>query len=166
MFKRIFFIITSLSFFGCSAPNVKPEDANLIEAAVNISSGEFDNQLSRKQFKLKNSQDTLNSEAEKNKSLKKQLQSLTVQKQVLDRQLVTLQNESARLSQQINQTRTATNLQKAQRNKQMNRIKKLNSSISKLKRKKASASGNKEYKTKIANLEQEIQVLRKMISNQ
>lgn len=167
MFKRVFFIIiTSLSFLGCSAPGVKPEDANLIEAAVNISSGEFDSQLSRKQFKLKNSQDALNSEAEKNQSLNKQLQSLTVQKQALDRQLTVLQGESVRLNKQINQTRAATSLQQEQRDKQVSRIKKLNSSILKLKGQRASANGNNKYKSKIANLKQEIQVLRKMISNQ
>jgi len=167
MFKRVFFLtITSLSFLGCSAPGVKPENANLIEAAVNISSGEFDGQLSRKQFKLKNSQDALNSEAEKNQNLKNQLQSLVAQKQALDRQLATLQGESTQLTQQINQTRAATSLQQAQREKQVSRIKKLNSSISKLKRKRVSASGNENYKSKITNLKQEIQVLRKMISNQ
>jgi len=88
------------------------------------------------------------------------------QKQALDRQLATLQGESTQLTQQINQTRAATSLQQAQREKQVSRIKKLNSSISKLKRKRVSASGNENYKSKITNLKQEIQVLRKMISNQ
>ena len=167
MIKQIFFIsISSLSLLGCSATGVKPEDASLIEAAVNISSGEFDNQLSREQFKLKNSQNALNNEAEKNQKLKKQLQSLAAQKQALDRQLVVLQGESARLSQQIKQTRAATSHQQAQRNKQVSKIKKLNASISKLRGQRATASGNNQYKSQIVNLKQEIQVLRKMISNQ
>lgn len=167
MFKRISLItIISLGFSGCSAPGVKPEDANLIEAAVNISSGEFDNQLSRKQFKLKNSQDALSSETEKNKKLNQQLLSLSAQKQALDRQLVVLQGENTRLTQQANKTRAATNVQQGQRDRQISKIKLLNSSITKLKRNRASVKGNEVYKSQIINLNQEIQVLRKMISNQ
>lgn len=167
MFKRILYItISSLSLLGCSAPGVKPEDANLMEAAVNISSGEFDNQLSRKQFELKNSQDALNNEAEKNQKLKKQAQSLAAQKQALDRQLAVLQSESTRLSQQISQTRAATSHQQEQRDNQVSKIKKLNSSITKLKGQRATASGNNQYQLKVENLKLEIQVLRKMISNQ
>ncbi len=166
MFNRIIFIAILLSLSACSAPGVKPEDANLLEAAVNISSGEFDSQLSREQFKLKNSQDALNAEADKNQSLNAQLQSLTVQKKALDRQLVVLQVENRKLTQQANQTKAINSLQKAERKKQVYKIEKLNSSISKLKRKRVSAGGNTEYKTKITALQREINVLRKMISNQ
>ncbi|MCF6189824.1 MAG: hypothetical protein L3J51_05065 [Cocleimonas sp.] len=166
MFNRIIFIATFLSLSACSAPDVKPEDANLLEAAVNISSGEFDSQLSRKQFKLKNSQDALNAEADKNQKLNTQLQSLTVQKKAFDQQLDVLQAENRRLTQQANQTKALNSLQKAERKQQVNKIKRLNSSISTLKRKRVSAGGNKEYKAKITALQQEINVLRKMISNQ
>ncbi len=166
MFNRIIFIAALISLSACSAPNVKPEDANLLEAAVNISSGEFDNQLSREQFKLKNSQDALNAEADKNQNLNAQLQSLTVQKKAFDRQLDVLQAENRSLTQQANQTKALNSLQKAERKQQVNKIKRMNSSISKIKRKRASAGGNKEYKTKITALQQEINVLRKMISNQ
>jgi len=167
MFNRIILItVVSISLSSCSAPGVKPEDANLLEAAVNISSGEFDSQLSRKQFKLKNSQDALNAEADKNQNLNAQLQSLTVQKQALDRQLVSLQAENSRLTQQVNKTRATSNTQKAERDQQIKKITRLNFSISKIKQKKASAGGNKEYQTKITSLQQEIKVLRKMISNQ
>jgi len=166
MFNRIIFIAVLVSLSACSAPNVKPEDANLLEAAVNISSGEFDSQLSREKFKLKNSQDALNAEADKNQNLNAQLQSLTVQKKAFDRQLDVLQAENRRLTQQANQTKALNSLQKSERKQQVNKIKRLNSSISKIKRKRASAEGNKEYKTKITALQQEIKVLRKMISNQ
>ena len=166
MFNRIIFIAILLSLSACSAPGVKPEDANLLEAAVNISSGEFDTQLSREKFKLKESQDALNAEADKNQNLNTQLQSLTVEKKAFDRQLDILQAENRKLTQQANQTKALNSLQQAERKQQVYKIKKLNSSISKLKRKRASAGGNKEYKEKITALQREINVLRKMISNQ
>jgi len=166
MFNRFMFIAISISLSACSAPNVKPEDANLLEAAVNISSGEFDSQLSREQFKLKNSQDALNAEADNNQSLNAQLQSLTVQKKLLDRQLVALQVENRSLIQQSNQNKALNSLQKTERKQQVNKIKKLNSSISTLKKQRASAGGNQAYEKKITALQREIEVLRKMISNQ
>lgn len=167
MFNRVLIIaITTISFSGCSAPGVKPEDANLLEAAVNISSGEFDSQLSREQFKLKSSQDALNAEAEKNQNLNKELQSLTIQKQALDRQLAVIQAENTRLTQQTNLTKATTSIQQTKRDKQIRRIRRLNSSISKLRGNKASVGGNKEFQSKITSLQQEIKVLRKMVSNQ
>lgn len=164
--RVIFTILSSLSLIACSAPGVKPEDANLLEAAVNISSGEFDTQLSREQFKLNESQATLNKEADKNQRLTGQLQTLEIEKKALDNQLTTLQQENALLVQQTNETKAATVAQQNQREQQLRKIRAINSSVSKLKNGNVSPEGNDEYKEKISSLEQEITVLRQMISNQ
>lgn len=167
MFNRVIFIVfLSLNLFACSAPGVKPKDANLLEAAVNISSGEFDGQLSRKKLKLEQSEDLLNSETDKNQSLNRNLQTLKIEKQALDTQLVALQNENFRLTQQSNKTKAATSIQQNQRDEQIIKISELNSSISQLKRKRVSSKGNNKYKARVTSLQQEINVLRKMISNQ
>jgi len=162
----IFSVISGLS--ACSAPGVKPKDANLFEAATNISSGEFDSQLSRKKFKLKNSQNAITKENTQNQALNKQLDSVKAQKQVLDKQLLVLQSQNKSLFYQANQTRDINSAQQTKRNLQIEKINKLNVSISNFKanQRKASSSSNKAYKVKVDSLKREIDVLRKMINNQ
>lgn len=169
MFNRLLIItIIPITISACSAPGVTPEDANLFEAATNISSGEFDNQLSREKFKLKSSQDAVNKESNQNINLTRELQSVTLQKQALDKQLAVLQNQNNRLFQQANQTKAQNSIQQDKRNQQIVKIRELNSSISKFKhtQHKTSSSGNKKYQSIILSLQQEINVLRLMISNQ
>lgn len=168
MSNRLLIIAIASSISACTAPGVKPDDANLFEAATNISSGEFDNQLSRKRLELKSSQDAVNRENAKSQNLNKELNSVTAQKQALDKQLNTLQIQNNQLLQQANKTRAKNSIQQAKRNQQIEKIKQLNSSISNFKRKqhKVSSSSNIEYKSKVSSLKQEISVLRQMISNQ
>jgi chromosome segregation ATPase len=168
MHNQLLIIIIISGLSACSAPGVKPKDANLFEAATNISSGEFDSQLSRKKFKLKKSQDVVNAENTQSQDLNKQLHSVKAQKQVLDKQLVTLQKQNKALFYQANQTRAINSAQQTKRNLQVAKIKKLNLSISdfKAKQRQASTSSNSEYKVKVDSLKNEINVLRKMISNQ
>lgn len=168
MFNRLLTIAVISSLSACSAPGVKPEDANLFEAATNISSGEFDSQLSRKKFKLRESQGAVKQGNTQNQTLTKQLLTVKAQKQVLDKQLVILQNQNKALFHQANQTKAKNNEQQIKRNQQVSKIKTLNLTISKFKAKqrKVSISSNYEYKGKVDALKNEINVLRKMISNQ
>jgi len=167
MFNRTtYIIIFSFGLISCSAPDVKPQDANLLEAAVNLSSGEFEGQLTREQFKLQESRELLDKESEKEHRLNTELQTLTSQKQSLDNQLANLQNENRRLVQLSNQTKAETISQQRQRQRQQSKINSLNTSITKLKGANVSQEGNDEYKTKISSLQKEIELLREMISNQ
>jgi len=164
--RKTYIVFLSFSLFSCSAPGVKPQDANLLEAAVNLSSGEFEGQLSRDQLKLQESREILNTQSNENQRLNTELESLVLQKQSLDSQLINLQTENLRLEQLANQTKAKTAIQQIERDKQQAKVRALNSSINKLKNKNVSQEGNKEYESKVLSLQQEIGLLRQMIINQ
>ncbi|MGI9302605.1 MAG: hypothetical protein ACR2RB_07855, partial [Gammaproteobacteria bacterium] len=54
---------------GCAAPGVKPEDANIFQAAGNLATGEFEEQLERERLKLLDAEQKLGQEKASNAAL-------------------------------------------------------------------------------------------------
>jgi len=171
-------LLTVVSILSaCSAaPNVTAEKATLFQAAGNLGSGEFDRQLKRKNLDLGNSR-TEQKNAQRNQQL---LQAnLTQSRNELAQikiALTAVENENARLAKKISQLKTSTAQQKSKKSRALAKISRLNKNTKKLrttvKQQKtiqyksiSQKSKFNPYKSQLASLQQEVNVLREMLVN-
>lgn len=158
-----FAALFGMSLAACSAPGVAPKDANLAQSIGNLSSGEYDKQLQRKQLTLDAAQQELATAQRQQQQLQAELAAKKQELSALDAELVALERSNQQLEKTITAQRAQTRQQQARKQQALARLKGVRKKIAAAKAARpAPSADNRAYKQQISHLKGEIKVLQEM----
>lgn len=167
--KKNIFVLTLLPIFAfsCSAPGVKPKDANFFEAAGNIRTGEFERQYQARQLNLLDTKNTLKSNKNQSRQLNMNLAIASAEKNQLDTDIKNLENKNKKLRKDINRELKANRINKKKNTSLTKKLNAINNKIVKTKEKlKKGIINNSQYKKESKEINKQIVALRTILLNQ
>ena len=162
-------VLTSLCILvsACCSPGIKPEDANLFQASCGIASGEFEKQLESDKAQLASSQQNLEEEELTTQTLETDLESMKAERARLLIKLDKMEHENRQLEVKIGKMRADSENEKDQQANSRAELIKIQGELEALKQKAAVEQETlQQYHSEAARLQQEIEVLRMIISAQ
>ena len=152
---------------ACCSPGVKPEDANIFQASCGIASGDFDKQLEGDKKQADSSRQALEEEKSKSQTLETDLVARKAEHGRLLTELDAMEKENRQIAEQIGKMQVNTVQAKQQQADQQAELVRIQGRLEALKQ-KASVGQDAlhEYRSEASRLQQEIEVLRMIISAQ
>ena len=165
--KLLLLVSLCVLLSSCCSPGVRPEDANLFQAACGIASGEFDRQLENDRNQATSSQKVLEAEKSRSQTLKTDLDKRKAERDRLLIELDEMEKENRRIDAQIRNMRADSAKAKQERTRLQTELRKIQDQLEVLKL-KASAEQDAfyQYNAEVSRLKQEIATLRMIISIQ
>lgn len=155
-------LILSGLISSCASEGVTPEKSNIFQAGRNLSNGEFDRQLGRKELNLANSENELAQEQRRNTSLRSTLAQDKAELRRLRLELANVEKENLSIETRISKIKTNTAQQKR---KKANVLSRLNKIKKKTRTTKSLDGSSGQYKIQIRQLQHEVKALREMLIN-
>lgn len=163
------FLGLSLSLSGCATTNVgagvAPQDSNIFQAGVNLSTGEYDRQLERKRLELERTQQTETNVEKENKRLEYEVDYQRDNLQSLQDQVAWLKQENEQIAQSIEQQKAQTQAQQKQKAETLAKVERIRAEIRALE-KTQQYMQNEDYQRRIQLLSAEVRALRSLASKQ
>ncbi len=165
------------SISACSAPGVSAKDSNVFQAAGNLRTSEFNQQLQRKNLDLNASANNLNNERNKQASLQASLNQQRKELNNIKSELAKIEQENTQLDLKISQLKDDTSQQRYKKSKALKKLSgiKKNTKVirtviiktvpARQKQASSSSNSNKKYKKQLVALNKEVKVLREMLIN-
>ena len=152
---------------ACCSPGVKPEDANLFQASCGIASGDFDKQLEDDRKQATSSRQVLEDEKSRSQTLETDLEARKAERDRLLSELDAMEKENRQIEAQIGKMQADSVNAKQQQADQMAELVRIQGQLEAL-RQKASVEQDTlhQYRSETSRLQQEIEVLRMIISAQ
>jgi chromosome segregation ATPase len=154
-------IIAVLCLSACCTPGIRPEDANIFQAACGISTGDFDRQVEAAQDEAQKSESMLETEKTRSQRLEGELAVRKQERQRLEYQLARLIESTSEYEAQILAIRTETDDDLRQRENWLEQIARINAEMEHLQSQQSKLSIEL-FQQKIEALKQEIEVLRRI----
>lgn len=158
------FILISVT--ACCTPGVKPEDANIFQAACGISSGEYERQSLALQIEAGASADSVSREQAANDSLMKISSDKQAQIRHLQAQLNMLNEENRQLQAEIDAMEASTQQQVTLKQKQQAQLDQVNSDLRILEARLAKGQADSLEQQEMERLQQEVATLRRVLISQ
>ncbi len=151
---------------ACCSPGVKPEDANIFQAACGVSSGQYQQDLEASEKEAAKSREEVNLEAERSRDLENELQTSQNRYQKAQMELNRLEQDNRTLERNIAAMKTASKKDKELKKQRFAELNRLNGEISQLKSSLEAEPENGQYIEQLNILKQEVETLRLIVLEQ
>ena len=153
--------VAVLMVSGCCKPGIRPEEANIFQAACGITGGDFDKQLDAAHEEKRQSEANLKSEQKRVEQLQTKLADKQMEHARLLEELGVLEQSSRELEDKIKTIRTATEEDKILIGERLSELNEINSEMERLKLEQGRMT-NDEFQRKLDSLRKEVEVLRRI----
>ena len=154
-------ILGVLFLSACCKPGIRPEDANIFQAACGITTGDFDRQVEAAQQNAKDSETMVATEKARSEELESELADRQEERQQLETELSKLIDSTIEIESQIKAIRTETEVDMLQRERRLKELTRINAEMEQLKSQQSKLTVDA-FQRKIEALKQEIEVLRRI----
>jgi chromosome segregation ATPase len=152
---------------SCCKPGIKPEDANLFQAACGMMSGDFDRQIEEDKEAAKLGSQEIKKERSATKTLESDLDKKQVERDRLLNELVDLENNNRKLASEIDKLYNESVDAQQERAHRLAQLTIIQSKIKALRKKVSQEQTLQDsYQAELFRLKQEIETLRKIILSQ
>ena len=167
VFKYCAYCVVVLSLSSCCTPGLKPEDANLFQAACGITSGDFEKQTTDLQKQADASQEAKSEEKKEAERLEAELHTHQKEHARLKKRLSDLERENEELNSRVSALKEDTAFTKRRKKEQQNKLESIQQKIRDVKLKSTSDQLNTiEYEAELTQLKREVATLRAIILSQ
>jgi len=161
----IFLLVTLLS--SCCAPGVKPEDANVFQAACGLYSGNYEARKKSRQKDVEKSRGELARQQSESKRLTAELSRARQEEAILRKKMEQLSANNKLLETQISNLRETTAAEKRQKEKRQEELNRINRELEIVKMRFGWEQDSVEdVANEVERLEKEVDTLRSIILSQ
>ncbi|MCB1754515.1 MAG: hypothetical protein KDJ38_03275 [Gammaproteobacteria bacterium] len=151
---------------ACCSPDVKPGEANIFQAACGVSSGQYQQDLDKKQAEADRSRSELQAEQGRSDDLQDDLAVARFRRQQAETELLEMEQQNHLLEQEIRQMSATTEQDKQTRQQKLAELEKLNTEIAVLKANLRNEPDNPQYLDELDALKKEVETLRMIVLEQ
>lgn len=158
--------LSCLALQACCSPDIKPDEANIFQAACGVSSGQYEDDLEKTRAEAQLSREQLKAEEDRSKDLQSDLKTTQFRHQRAEAELQAMEQQNQLVAQKIKSMSMATEKDKLSQKQKIDELQRLNADIAGLKANLQNEPDNPQHLEELEALKQEVETLRMIVMEQ